>query len=100
MNKVLVTDHSFADLSLEGAILSPMGCLLDPRQCKTPDQLLPVVGEADFVLTQFAPLNRQVIGAMHRAKLIVRYGVGVDNVDLEAARERGIPVCNVPDYCV
>src|SRR5579859_5746595 len=100
MNKVLVTDHSFADLSLEGAILSPMGCLLDPRQCKTPDQLLPVVGEADFVLTQFAPLNRQVIGAMHRAKLIVRYGVGVDNVDLEAAREGGIPVCNVRDYCV
>ncbi|MDA0591545.1 MAG: C-terminal binding protein, partial [Planctomycetota bacterium] len=37
---------------------------------------------------------------MQRAKVIVRYGIGVDNVDLEAARARGIPVCNVPDYCI
>jgi D-3-phosphoglycerate dehydrogenase len=100
MKTVLVTDHSFADLSLEEAILSPLGCSLDPRQCRTPDQLLPAAREADFVLTQFAPVNRQVIAGMNRAKLIVRYGVGVDNVDLEAARERGIAVCNVPDYCV
>ncbi|HVR87868.1 MAG TPA: C-terminal binding protein [Planctomycetota bacterium] len=100
MKKVLVTDHSFADLALEEAILSPLGCALDPRQCRTPDQLVPAARDADFVLTQFAPVNRQVIAALDRAKLIVRYGVGVDNVDLDAARERGIAVCNVPDYCV
>lgn len=100
MRKVVVTDSSFADLGIEEAILSPLGCHLDSRQCKTPDQLVPATREADFVLTQFAPVNRQVIAAMERAKLIVRYGVGVDNVDLDAARESGIPVCNVPDYCV
>ena len=37
---------------------------------------------------------------MRRARVIVRYGIGVDNVDLEAARRCGIPVCNVPDYCI
>ena len=37
---------------------------------------------------------------MQNAKVIVRYGIGVDNVDLESARQRGIPVCNVPDYCI
>jgi D-3-phosphoglycerate dehydrogenase len=37
---------------------------------------------------------------MRRARAIVRYGIGVDNVDLAAARSRGIPVCNVPDYCI
>ena len=37
---------------------------------------------------------------MTRAKVIVRYGIGVDNVDLEAARARRIPVCNIPDYCI
>src|SRR5436190_872674 len=100
MSKVLITDSSFADLRVEEGILAPLGCLLDSRQCKSPDLLVPAARDADFVLTQFAPVNRDVIAAMDRAKLIVRYGVGVDNVDLDAARERGIPVCNVPDYCV
>jgi len=100
MNKIVVTDYTFPDLRVEEAILSPLGCSIDPRQCKTPEQLVPAVRGAEFVLTQFAPVSREVIAAMDRARLIVRYGVGVDNVDLDAARERGIPVCNVPDYCV
>ena len=52
------------------------------------------------MITQFAPVNAEVIAAMDRARVIVRYGIGVDNVDLEAAQRRGIPVCNVPDYCL
>jgi D-3-phosphoglycerate dehydrogenase len=74
--------------------------VLDSRQCKTVEQLLPLVADADAVLTQFSPVNAQVISAMTKARVIVRYGVGVDNVDLQAARERGIPVCNIPDYCI
>ncbi|MFO0930034.1 MAG: C-terminal binding protein, partial [Gemmataceae bacterium] len=58
------------------------------------------VAGVDAVLTQFAPVNASVIAAMNQARVIVRYGIGVDNVDLEAARARGIPVCNVPDYCI
>ena len=60
----------------------------------------PAVGDADAVITQFAPVDAQVIAAMKRARAIVRYGIGVDNVDLDAARKHGIPVCNVPDYCI
>ena len=56
--------------------------------------------EADAVITQFARVNANVIAAMQKARAIVRYGIGVDNVDLDAARARGIPVCNVPDYCI
>jgi D-3-phosphoglycerate dehydrogenase / 2-oxoglutarate reductase len=52
------------------------------------------------VLTQFAPVTARAINAMSRARLITRYGIGVDNVDLGAARERRIPVYNVPDYCI
>jgi D-3-phosphoglycerate dehydrogenase len=68
--------------------------------CRDAAELAGLVAEADFVLTQFAPVNARVIAAMKSTRVIVRYGIGVDNVDLEAARARGIPVCNVPDYCI
>jgi D-3-phosphoglycerate dehydrogenase len=100
MTKVAVTDYTFGELDVETEILQPLGCRLVGRQCKTPAELIDLVADADHVITQFAPVNAQVIGAMRRAKIIVRYGIGVDNVDLEAARARGIPVCNVPDYCI
>jgi D-3-phosphoglycerate dehydrogenase len=100
MSKVLVTDHTFDPLDIEQRILEPLGAVLDARQCKTAEQLLPLVADADAVLTQFSPVNAQVIASMKKVRVIVRYGIGVDNVDLQAAKERGIPVCNVPDYCI
>src|SRR5262249_3313237 len=93
-------DSTFGPLDIEAAILRPLGATIDARQCRTEADLLDAVAEADYVLTQFAPLTARVIGAMRRARLIVRYGIGVGNVDLEAARRRGIPVCNVPSYCI
>ena len=99
MPTVLVTDFTFRDLDIEEAILRPLGCTVEPRQCRTVGELLGVVAGAEYVITQFAPVNAEVIAAMGRARVIVRYGIGVDNVDLDAARARGIAVCNVPDYC-
>jgi D-3-phosphoglycerate dehydrogenase / 2-oxoglutarate reductase len=99
--KNAVTDYTFESLDLERAILEPMGCrIVGPSAKDEPDSLLNLVADADCVLTQFARLDARVIAAMGRARAIVRYGIGVDNVDLDAARARGIPVCNVPDYCI
>jgi D-3-phosphoglycerate dehydrogenase len=100
MIQVLVTDCTFPPLDVESAILGPLGCELVLRQCKTPAQLLEVVGDADHIITQFAPFTAEVLAAARKARVIVRYGIGVDNIDLEAARGQGIPVCNVPDYCI
>ncbi|MBL8814496.1 MAG: C-terminal binding protein [Planctomyces sp.] len=101
MPKVAVTDYSFEALDVETAILQPLGCeLVAIKEKKTAPELIPLVSDADCVITQFAPVNAEVISAMQKAKVIVRYGIGVDNVNLAAARERGIPVCNVPDYCI
>ena len=100
MTKVAVTDYTFSSLDIETTILEPLGCEVSGRQCRTPAELVEHTAEADYVLTQFARVDAAVIAAMKRARLIVRYGIGVDNVDLDAARARNIPVCNVPDYCI
>ena len=98
---VAVTDYTFPDLSVEQAILGPLGHEIVSSKARPPaDELKALVAEADAVITQFAPVTAEVIASMRRARAIVRYGIGVDNVDLDAARSRGISVCNVPDYCV
>jgi len=98
--KVVITDWTFPDLSVEEQILGAQGCVVEGRQSQTEPELITLVREADAVITQFARLTRPVIDSMSKARVIVRYGIGVDNVDLEAARARGIPVCNIPDYCI
>ncbi len=98
--KVVVTDYAFPDLNTEQQILAPAGCEVAGRQCKTEADLIDLCADADAVITQFARVNAKVIDSMTRARAIVRYGIGVDNVDLDAARARHIPVCNVPDYCI
>ena len=97
---VVVTDWTFPDLRLEEEILKASEVGLVAQQCKTEKDLIALCADAHAVVTQFARINARVIAAMRRAKAIVRYGIGVDNVDLDAARARGIPVCNVPDYCI
>jgi D-3-phosphoglycerate dehydrogenase / 2-oxoglutarate reductase len=100
MPTVAITDYTFPSLEIEEAILRPLGAEIIAGQCKTVEALIPLVQSADAVITQFAPVKAEVIAAMRQARVIVRYGIGVDNIDLDAARERGIPVCNVPDYCI
>ena len=64
------------------------------------DALIDLVRDADYVITQFAPVNAEVIECMQKCTIIVRCGIGVDNVDVVAAVRKGIPVCNVPAYCI
>ncbi|MFM8402569.1 MAG: C-terminal binding protein, partial [Pirellula sp.] len=99
MPTVAITDYTFANLEIEKSILDPLAQVIG-SQCKTPEALIELVQNADAVITQFAPVNAAVIDSMQLAKVIVRYGIGVDNVDLQAAKRKGIPVCNVPDYCI
>jgi D-3-phosphoglycerate dehydrogenase len=97
---IAITDWTFPDLTVEQAIIGQAGHTLVARQCKTEEELISLVADADTVITQFARINANVIAAMNRARAIVRYGIGVDNVDLDAARTDGIPVSNIPDYCI
>jgi D-3-phosphoglycerate dehydrogenase len=99
-----VTDFGAEEINVEKAILEPHGCeVVGPLRgtnAKDEAQLSALVKDADYVITQFSPVTAAVIGAMEKSKIIVRYGIGVDNVDLKAAAAKNIPVCNVPDYCI
>lgn len=98
--KVLITDYTFPDISVEQEIIAATKAEVVGAQAKTQEALIPLVSDADVVITQFAPVNTEVIQAMSKARVIIRYGIGVDNVQLETARQKNIPVCNVPDYCI
>src|SRR5438270_8514147 len=100
MPKVVVTDHRFGSLAVERSILEPLGCEVIDAQCTSEAALVGALKGIEYVITQFAPLTAPVIETLDRCRLIVRYGVGVDNVDLEAPPRKGIPVCKVPDYCM
>jgi len=97
---VVVTDWGFPSLDPERAVFEGRGIELRAHQCRTEEDVLAVVAEADVVMAQWAPLRKRAIEAMSRCRGIVRYGIGLDNIDLEAAAARGIPVRNVPDYCL
>ncbi|MBL4576407.1 MAG: C-terminal binding protein [Opitutaceae bacterium] len=97
---VFITDAGFSDVNTEREIIEGAGHTLHLKQCKTEEDLLNEVTTADALIVQWAPVSAKVIEALKQCKVIVRYGIGVDNVDLEAAKEKGIPVCNIPDYCI
>lgn len=95
---VVITDASFGDFSAEKSLVEAAGGALTVAQCQSADEVIAAGREADALLVQWAPITREVLQSLKRCKVVVRYGIGVDNVDVAAARECGIAVCNVPDY--
>ncbi len=98
--QIVITDTTMPDTRVEEGVLAPLGATITVGQCRTEEDVLTIARDADALMVQFAPITRRVIEQLTRCKVISRFGVGVDMVDLEAARDHGIPVKNVPDYCV
>ena len=99
--KVLVTDYAWADLEVEKAVLKE----IDVELIEAPDgeeaTLTGLAGGVCGILTCWAQTTRRVIeAALPDLRVISRYGVGVDNIDVAVATERGVPVAYVPDYCM
>jgi D-3-phosphoglycerate dehydrogenase len=98
--KLVVTDQAFGNTRHEFAAAKAAGADFTEHQCRSEDEALEAVRGAKAVLNNFAPMTHRVMKVMAPDAVIVRYGVGVDNVDLDAARNLGVRVCNVPDYGV
>src|SRR3984893_16679558 len=97
--KVVITDHRFPDVEQERRAVEALGGTLVVAQTLDEQQLADLCRDADGVLTVRAGITRRVIAAMERCRIIVRYGIGVDTIDIPAATDHGIMVANVPDYC-
>ena len=95
----VITDNRFGDSDIERAILEPAGVELRVAACRSSSEVAAAGFGADALLANLAPIDAAAIEALDRCVVVARYGVGVDSVDVEAARARGIAVRNVPGYC-
>ncbi len=98
--KVVLTDYVWDALDVQREILGPDAELVSFKAA-TIDQFAAVAADCDALLNTYAgPISADVIAAMPRCKIIARYGIGVDTIDLDAATTAGIIVTNNPTYCI
>jgi D-3-phosphoglycerate dehydrogenase / 2-oxoglutarate reductase len=98
---VVAIDHRFGDVAVEAAVLREVGASVIDAAALPPDAAAAACVDAEAIL--IGPrlrFDEERIAPLRRCRIIVRYGVGYDNVDVAAATERGIAVAIVPDYCV
>ena len=97
---VAVADSVFPNLDTAREVLGSIGADLQLASQATPEAILKVAVPADALLVTYAKITADMIQQMTRCRIISRFGIGVDNVDLEAATAAGIVVTKVPDYCI
>lgn len=98
--KVVVTDYEYKTFAPEKEVLDKLGIELVFEQCVTEDDIIAVAKDADALINQYAPISRKVIESLEKCKVISRYGVGFNTIDVDAATEKGIIIGNVTDYCL
>src|SRR5882672_8583339 len=97
---IAVTDSVFPSLDPAKAALAKLNPTFRMSKSTNADDILSVAKDADAILVTYAKLTREVLTQFTRCKAIGRFGLGVDNIDLVAAKEKGIAVNYVPDYCI
>jgi D-3-phosphoglycerate dehydrogenase / 2-oxoglutarate reductase len=99
--EVVIADYDFGDVDIERSIVTAAGFDLRAEQAKSEDDVIALAADADAVLTQYAEIGKRAIDSFQRCKVIARYGIGVDIVDVDEATRRNIVVTNVPsDWCM
>ncbi len=107
--RVVVTDRPFPKPNpyegllnttddIYGDIVEKTGGNISYPECETEEETIEACRDADVIITFIAPITDRVLDAANNASLVIRQGAGYDNIDVQAATARGIPVSNVPDY--
>jgi hypothetical protein len=97
---IAVTDSPFPSLDPAMAALKRLDPEVRMSKSAAAEDILAVARDADAILVTYAKLAADLIGQLTRCRAIGRFGLGVDNIDLVAAKQKGIAVNYVPDYCI
>jgi D-3-phosphoglycerate dehydrogenase / 2-oxoglutarate reductase len=98
MPRIVITDATFPNFDSEEAVAARYGAELQHARCNSEQEVVDAASNTDVLLVQFAKLTREAVERLSPNALVVRYGIGLDNIDLEAAKEHGVKVAYVPDY--
>ena len=98
--KVVVTDYVWESLDVERKLLDGLADIV-ALKTKGPDEFIAEAHDCDALLNTYAgPITAEVMARMSKCRIIARYGIGVDTIDLDAATRAGIIVTNNPTYCI
>jgi D-3-phosphoglycerate dehydrogenase len=97
---VVVGTHPGWDVSIEATELAKYNIHVEHAGVWGEDEIIAAAHDADGMLDMSAKITRRVMESLPKLRVIGRYGVGVDAVDVQAATELGIAVCNTPGFCV
>lgn len=97
--QVVITDCDHGNVDPERQVLEPAGIGVELAQTADPDEIARIAAGARALIVQYAPIGPEVMDRCPDLRVIARYGVGVDTIDIPAASARNIAVCNVTGYC-
>ena len=98
--RIAVADSVFPSLDPAMEIFSELDATVTLAENSTPEAIIEAARDADALMVTFAQITSEVIGKLKNCRAIGRFGIGVDNIDIDAATKAGIQVCYVPDYCL
>lgn len=99
--KVVVTDYIESNLDWEARVLKERGIDFAIHQLKfrPEDEVVAACQDADVIVVNMVPFGESLIGRLPRCKLLIRHGIGYDNVDVPACTRHGVVFAYQPDYC-
>lgn len=96
--KVIITDCDHVDLKQEDEVFHKNNVEYEFLDCKDTEELIHKLKGVEVIANQYIPLTEKFFTEVEDLKLVVRYGVGVNHIDIDAATKHNVIICNVPDY--
>lgn len=97
---VAQVDFDYPDNEIERKIIEAAGGELISAHLSEPDEIVNFCKDADALIVQYAQITKEILQQLPNCKIVSRYGIGIDNVDVHGAKELGIFVSNNPQYCI